>query len=63
MIGELPEAGGYNAIAVFIDHFTKRLRLIPTHMSLTSEGMAKMYRDKIFPIHGLPRKITHDQGP
>ena len=32
-------------------------------MSLTSEGMAKMYRDKIFPIHGLPQKITHDQGP
>ena len=63
LIGELPEAGGYNAIAVFIDHFTKRLRLIPTHMSLTSEGMAKMYRDKIFPIHGLPRKITHDRGP
>ena len=32
-------------------------------MSLTSEGMAKMYRDKIFPIHGLPQKITHDRGP
>ena len=32
-------------------------------MSLTSKGMAKMYRDKIFPLHGLPQKITHDQGP
>ena len=54
LIGELPEAGGYNAIAIFIDHFTKHLRLILTHMSLTSEGMAKMYCDKIFPLHGLP---------
>ena len=32
-------------------------------MSLTSEGMAKIYRDKIFLIHGLPRKIIHDRGP
>ena len=63
LIGELPESGGYNAIAVVIDKFTKRLRLIPTSMSLTSEGMAKVYRDKIFPIHGLPKKIIHDCGP
>ena len=32
-------------------------------MSLTSEGMAKVYQDKIFPIHGLPKKIIHDCGP
>ena len=32
-------------------------------MSLTSEGMAKVYWDKIFPIHGLPKKIIHDHGP
>ena len=25
LIGELPEASGYNTIAVFIDHFTKCL--------------------------------------
>ena len=62
LIGE-SEASGYNAIVIFIDHFTKCLWLIPTHMSLTSEGMAKMYHDKIFPLHGLPWKITHDQGP
>ena len=36
---------------------------MPTSMSLTSEGMAKIYRDKIFPIHGLPKKIIHDRGP
>ena len=36
---------------------------MPTSMSLTSEGMAKIYLDKIFPIHGLPKKIIHDRGP
>ena len=63
LIGELPESGGFNAISVVTDKFTKQLRLNPTHMSLTSEGMAKIYRDKIFPLHGLPRRIIHDQGP
>lgn len=28
-----------------------------------SEGMARIYRDKIFPIHGLPHKFVHDRGP
>jgi hypothetical protein len=63
MIGELPEAGGYNAIVVFSDKFTKRLQLVPSQITLTSEGMAKIYRDKIFAIHGLPRKFIHDRGP
>ena len=54
MIGELPEPGGYNAIVVITDKFTKRLQLVPSHITLTSEGMAKIYRDNIFAIHGLP---------
>ena len=32
-------------------------------MTLTSEGMARIYRDKVFPIHRMPRKIIHDRGP
>ena len=60
LIGELPSAHGYNAIAVVIDHMTKHLHLFPTHMTLTSEGMARIYRDKIFPVHGMPRKIIHN---
>ena len=60
LIGELPESGGFNAISVVMDKFTKQLRLNPTHMSLTSEGMAKIYCDHIFRLHRLPRKIIHD---
>ena len=63
LIRELPEAGDYNAISVFVDHFTKQLQLFPTSMSCTSEGMACIYHDKIFPIHGIPRKIIHNRGP
>ena len=32
-------------------------------MKLTSEGMAKLYRDHVFCLHGLLKKIIHDRGP
>lgn len=60
LIGALPESGGYNAIGVFTCHLTKQLRLVPTHMTCTSEGMAHIYRGRIFSIHGLPHKFIHD---
>ena len=60
MIGELPMAGGFNAISVYVCHFTKRIRLVPTHITINLEGMARMYRDKIFATHGLPKVFVHD---
>ncbi|THG99815.1 hypothetical protein EW145_g7191 [Phellinidium pouzarii] len=38
------------------------MHAIPTMTKLTAEGMAKIYRDHVFRLHGLPRKIIHDQG-
>ncbi|OCB89288.1 hypothetical protein A7U60_g3544 [Sanghuangporus baumii] len=29
---------------------------------LMVEGMARIYRDHVFRLHGLPRKIIHDRG-
>lgn len=62
LIGELPESKGFNAICVVVDRFTKQIHLVPTHTTLTAEGMAKIYRDNIFRLHGIPRKIIHDRG-
>ena len=33
LIRQLPEARGYDTICVFLDHFTKCMRLMQTHMS------------------------------
>ena len=63
LIGELPESHGCNGICVFVDRFTKQIHAIPTNMTITSEGMAKMYKDQIFRLHGIPTKIIHDRGP
>ena len=31
-------------------------------MNISSEGIAKIYRDKIWKLHGVPRKILSDRG-
>ena len=62
LIGELPESNGYNAICIVVDWFSKQIHAIPTTTNLTAKGMAKIYRDHIFHLHGLPSKIIHDHG-
>jgi len=52
-----------NAIVVIVDQFTKMIQLKATTISISSEGIAKIYRDDIWKLHGIPRKILNDQGP
>ena len=63
LIGELPTSKGYNRICVIVDRFSKQTHLIPTSMTVTAQGMAEIYRDHIFRLHGIPKKIIHDRGP
>ena len=32
-------------------------------MNILSEGIAKIFRDKIWKLHGIPRKILSNRGP
>jgi hypothetical protein len=41
---------------------TKGVKVIPTTMKLTGEGAAQLYRDNIWKIHGLFRKVVSDSG-
>ena len=62
IIGPLPKSNGMNAIVVTIDWFTKMIRLKATTMNILAEGIAKIYRDKIWKLYGIPRKILSDRG-
>jgi transposase InsO family protein len=61
IIGPLPESQGYDAILVIVDCFTKAVKFEPIHMELTSQGFAKIFRDRVIRDHGLPKKIIHDR--
>ena len=63
MIGLLPRSNEMDTILVIVDCFTKMIRLKATMTSLSSEGVAKIYRDKIWKIYGIPKTILSDRGP
>jgi len=39
------------------------IRLKATTMNISSEGITKIYRDKIWKLYGIPRKILSNRGP
>ena len=63
MIGPLPRSNEMDAILVVVDHFTKMIRLKATMTNLSSEEVAKIYRDKIWKLHGIPKTILSGCGP
>ena len=52
-----------DAIVVIVDQFMKMIRLKATMTNVSSEGIANIYRDDIWKLHGIPRKILSDRGP
>ena len=62
MMGPLPESKGFNTILVVVDRFTKKSFFLPTHSTVTSKGVATLYRDRVFMEHGILEKVISDQG-
>jgi len=48
MIGPLPSSNRIDAILVIVDRFMKMIRLKATTTNISLEGIAKIYRDKIW---------------
>ena len=63
IIGPLPKLNRIDAIVVIVDQFTKMIHLRATTTNISSEGIAKIYRDDIWKLYGVPRKILSDRGP
>ena len=63
MIGPLPKSNGMDAIMVIVDRFTKMIRLKAITTNISSEGIAKIYRDNIWKLHEIPRKVLSNRRP
>ena len=46
-----------------MDQFTKIIILKAITTSIFSEEIVKIYRDEIWKLHGIPKKILSDRGP
>ena len=61
-ITKLPLAQGYDSILVVVDRLTKIVHFIPTTEKTLVEGLARLFRDNVWKLHGLPESIISDRG-
>ena len=45
-----------------MDQFSKQIHTLPTITKVTTEGIAVLYKDQVFKLYKLLKKIIHDRG-
>ena len=61
-ITKLPIAQEYNSILVVVDRLTKMVHFISTIEKILAEGLARLFRDNMWKLHGLSKSIISDRG-
>ncbi|KAJ3560359.1 hypothetical protein NP233_g10892 [Leucocoprinus birnbaumii] len=61
-IKKLPTSGGYDTILVIVDRLSKQAIFIPTHDTITSAELARLFVIHVFSKHGVPSHVTSDRG-
>jgi len=61
-ITKLPIAQEYNSILVVVDRLTKMVHFISTIEKILAEGLARLFRDNVWKLHGLSKSIISDRG-
>jgi len=59
---KLPLVQGYDAILVVYNHLTKMVHFIPTTEKTLAAGLAQLFRDNVWKLHGLLKSIISDRG-
>ena len=62
-ITKLPLVQGYDSILVVVNRLTKIVHFIPTTEKTSAKGLARLFRDNLWKLHGLLESIILDQGP
>jgi len=62
-ITKLPVVAGKDAILVVCNRLSKMTHFVATTEATSAEGLARLFRDNIWKLHGLPESIVSDRGP
>jgi len=62
-ITKLPIVQGYDLILVVVDRLTKIVYFISTMEKTSAEGLARLFRDNVWKLYGLPESIILDRKP
>jgi len=60
---ELPESSGHDAVMTVVDSVSKKVHFVPTHMTVTAEGAARLFLHHVWKLHGLPKHVVSNRGP
>lgn len=61
-IDQLPLSQTHDSILVIVCRMTKMALFIPTHTTVDSKGLAKLFIQHVFSKHGVPNNIVSDLG-
>ena len=62
-ITKLPVSKDHDSILVVCDRFSKMSHFVATTEKTTAEGLARLFRDNVWKLHGLPESVISDRGP
>jgi len=62
-ITKLPVSKGHDSILVVCDRFLKMSHFVVTTKKMMAEGLARLFRDNVWKLHGLPESVILDRGP
>jgi len=62
-ITKLLLAQEYDSILVVVNRLTKIVYFIPTMEKTTAGGLARLFKNNIWKLHGLPESIISNRGP
>jgi len=63
LITKLLVVAGKDAILVVCDRLSKMMHFVATIEGTLAEGLARLFRDNVWKLHGLPESVVSDQGP
>ena len=62
-ITKLPVVVGKDAILVVYDWLSKMIHFVATTKGTSAEGLARLFQDNVWKLHGLPESVVSDRGP
>ena len=62
-ITKLPVVAGKDAVLVVCDQLSKMTHFVATTEGTLVEGLARLFRDNVWKLHGLPESVVSDRGP
>jgi len=62
-ITKLPVVAGKDTILVVCDRLSKITHFVATMEGTSAEGLARLFRDNVWKLYGLPESVVSDRGP